>query len=155
MRAGLVLLCVLCLYQSCTSQLLGRKCYLLGLWKNELGSNLSVTALKNGFFEGVYYTAVTSQENLVSKESPVSGWEQWNKDTLQPVFGFLVKWSFVESVTSFVGQCFMEKDGTERLETMWLMRGQAATAAEDWKQTWVGKNVFHRVTGGPSAKRTL
>lgn len=40
-----------------------------------------------------------------------------------------------ESVTVFVGQCFVAEDGKEQLNTVWLLRGTAASRKDDWKAT--------------------
>nr|XP_015201689.1 PREDICTED: avidin-like [Lepisosteus oculatus] len=127
--------------------LVNSKCNLEGKWKNELGSIMTLSPLdKNGFFTGTYHTTVTANSNLVTKESPLMGnLNVFTADTQQRVFGFLVNWTFSNSVTSFVGQCFVQKDGTERLQTTWLLRGSAATEEDNWSQTRVGTNVFTRL----------
>ncbi|MBN3318096.1 AVID protein, partial [Atractosteus spatula] len=108
------------------------QCSLEGSWKNELGSNMTVKAVDgSGLFMGSYFTAVSTQQGARIKESALSGQVQ----PKHPVFGFLVKWSFVESVTSWVGQCFVSQTGEERLETIWLLRGKAKTEGDDWSQT--------------------
>lgn len=40
-----------------------------------------------------------------------------------------------ESTTVFAGQCFVDADGQETLETTWLLRQEAAAHADDWKAT--------------------
>uniref|UniRef100_W5M5U0 Avidin n=1 Tax=Lepisosteus oculatus TaxID=7918 RepID=W5M5U0_LEPOC len=126
-----------------------KKCNLQGQWKNELGSNMTLGAPdRNGFFTGTYLTAVTANKTLVIKQSPLTGnLNMFTANAQQRVFGFLVNWTFSDSVTSFVGQCFVQKDGTERLQTTWLLRGLAATEEDNWSQTRhrVGTNVFTRL----------
>ncbi|MBN3305765.1 AVID protein, partial [Amia calva] len=110
------------------------QCNLRGQWRNELGSNMTVESMNNaGFFRGSYMTAVTTQKGPVVKVSPLSGFLNINGKST--VFGFLVNWSFVESVTSWVGQCFVDSNDVEHLETMWLLRGNAESAGDDWAQT--------------------
>ncbi|MBN3326462.1 AVID protein, partial [Atractosteus spatula] len=127
--------------------LVNSKCNLQGQWKNELGSNMTLSAPDtNGFFTGTYHTAVTANKTLVIKQSPLTGnLNMFSAKTQRRVFGFLVKWTFSDSVTSFVGQCFVQKDGSERLQTTWLLRGSAATEVDNWSKTRVGTNVFTRL----------
>lgn len=50
-----------------------------------------------------------------------------------------------DSTTVFTGQCFMDEDKQESLQTMWLLREKAEFATDNWKATTVGTNVFTRV----------
>ncbi|XP_074426060.1 avidin-like isoform X1 [Larus michahellis] len=71
-----------------------RKCDLQGLWRNELGSNMTLSALDaSGTFSGSYHTAVaaTNKQILVS---PLQGAQQHSSDKGQPTFGFTVQWQF-------------------------------------------------------------
>ncbi|XP_072216217.1 avidin-like [Excalfactoria chinensis] len=123
-----------------------RKCELQGLWRNELGSNITISALDAaGTFSGSYQTAVaaTNKQILVS---PLQGAQQppGNKGH-QPTFGFTVQWQFADSTTVFVGQCFMDRRGKETLEMAWLLREEVPTRKDTWKAIRVGTNVFTRV----------
>ncbi|XP_075344718.1 avidin-like [Mycteria americana] len=71
-----------------------RKCELQGLWRNELGSNMTLSALDAaGIFSGSYHTAVaaTNKQILVS---PLQGAQQRPGAKGQPTFGFTVQWQF-------------------------------------------------------------
>ncbi|KAF1662103.1 Avidin, partial [Aptenodytes patagonicus] len=112
-----------------------RKCDLQGLWRNELGSNMTLSTLDAaGTFSGSYHTAVaaTNKQILVS---PLQGAQQHASAKGQPTFGFTVQWQFADSTTAFVGQCFMDHRGKETLETMWLLREEVPSRRDAWKAT--------------------
>ncbi|XP_037757753.1 avidin [Chelonia mydas] len=120
-----------------------RKCILTGDWKNDLGSNMTISAVNEaGQFSGLYLTAVSATEKPIV-ESPLTG-SQHVDNLEQPTFGFTVKWSFSDSTTVFVGQCFMDDQGKETLQTMWLLRVKAKSMGDNWNATMVGTNVFTR-----------
>ncbi|NWW12906.1 AVID protein, partial [Oreocharis arfaki] len=49
------------------------QCNLTGRWVNDLGSNMTITAVNaNGVFAGSYHTAVTATSNEI-KLSPLQG----------------------------------------------------------------------------------
>uniref|UniRef100_A0A8D2L4W1 Avidin n=1 Tax=Varanus komodoensis TaxID=61221 RepID=A0A8D2L4W1_VARKO len=125
-----------------------RACILTGKWTNELNSNMTIfpVNLSSGMFTGSYLTAVTSSNRRIRK-SPMHGSQQLLKGNgrFQPTFGFTVKWEFTESITVFVGQCFLDEDGRETLETMWLLRSKGESHGDNWKQTLVGTNTFRRL----------
>ncbi|XP_074934414.1 avidin-like [Phalacrocorax aristotelis] len=122
-----------------------RKCVLTGRWTNDLGSNMTIeTVNKEGNFAGSYHTAVTSTMNEIQL-SPLQGSQHRTNGKSQPTFGFTVNWSFSDSVTVFVGQCFVDKEGREVLKTMWLLRSHVDSIRDDWKATRVGTNVFTRL----------
>uniref|UniRef100_G1MSZ2 Avidin n=1 Tax=Meleagris gallopavo TaxID=9103 RepID=G1MSZ2_MELGA len=121
-------------------------CDLQGLWRNELGSNMTISALDvAGTFSGSYQTAVavTNKQILVS---PLQGAQQPpGTKGQQPTFGFTVQWQFADSTTVFVGQCFVDRRGKETLEMAWLLREEVPSRKDTWKAIRVGTNVFTRV----------
>ncbi|NXS97908.1 AVID protein, partial [Jacana jacana] len=122
-----------------------RKCDLQGLWRNELGSNMTLSALDAaGTFSGSYHTAVavTNKQILVS---PLQGAQQSSNAKGQPTFGFTVQWQFADSTAAFVGQCFVDRRGKEIIETTWLLREEVPSRRDVWKATRVGTSVFTRV----------
>ncbi|XP_068782162.1 avidin-like [Struthio camelus] len=122
-----------------------RKCDLQGLWRNELGSNMTLSALDAaGAFIGSYHTAVaaTNKRILVS---PLKGVQQHPSAKGQVTFGFTVQWQFADSITVFVGQCFVDQRGKETLETTWLLREEVPSRRDSWRATRIGTNVFTRV----------
>ncbi|XP_074788427.1 avidin-like [Athene noctua] len=122
-----------------------RKCDLQGLWRNELGSNMTLWALDAaGTFSGSYHTAVaaTNKQILVS---PLQGAQQHPSAKGQPTFGFTVQWLFADSTTAFVGQCFVDHRGKETLETTWLLREEVPSRRDSWKATRVGTSIFTRI----------
>ncbi|XP_069075438.1 avidin-like [Pleurodeles waltl] len=117
------------------------KCDLSGKWKNGLGSTMSIGSVDSkGGFEGSYLSALSSTDNTI-KESPLAGAQQLDDE---PTVGFTVKWNFSYSVTSFVGQCFVDDNGNEVLETIWLLRSHVGERTDNWKATSVGTNSFTR-----------
>uniref|UniRef100_A0A669QIN3 Avidin n=1 Tax=Phasianus colchicus TaxID=9054 RepID=A0A669QIN3_PHACC len=124
----------------------GLPCDLQGLWRNELGSNMTISALDvAGTFSGSYQTAVavTNKQILVS---PLQGAQQPpGTKGQQPTFGFTVQWQFADSTTVFVGQCFVDRRGKETLEMAWLLREEVPSRKDTWKAIRVGTNVFTRV----------
>ncbi|XP_038259692.1 avidin-like isoform X2 [Dermochelys coriacea] len=122
-----------------------RKCVLSGLWKNELGSNMSISAVNaDGGFTGLYHTAVTATNKPI-QVSPLKGSQKPTSQRKQPTFGFTVTWTFSDSTTVFVGQCFMDDKGKETLKTKWLLREEVRSPGADWKATRVGTNIFTRI----------
>lgn len=121
------------------------KCCLTGCWLNDLGSKMWIGNVEaDGSFSGEYQTAVSSTEKPI-KLARLNG-SQNKASTEQATFGFTVNWdSFSDSTTVFTGQCFMDEDKQESLQTMWLLREKAEFATDNWKATTVGTNVFTRV----------
>ncbi|XP_009081537.1 PREDICTED: avidin-like, partial [Acanthisitta chloris] len=110
-------------------------CNLTGRWVNDLGSNMTISAVNGrGDFTGSYHTAVTSTTNKI-QVSPMRGSLQHPNQKGQPTFGFTVNWSFSDSITVFTGQCFVDEDGKEVLRTMWLLRSRVDSIKDDWKAT--------------------
>uniref|UniRef100_A0A8B9SW77 Avidin n=2 Tax=Anas platyrhynchos TaxID=8839 RepID=A0A8B9SW77_ANAPL len=124
----------------------GPQCDLQGLWRNELGSNMTLLALDmDGTFSGSYHTAVAATDKQILV-SPLQGALQPpGTKGQQPTFGFTVQWQFADSTTVFVGQCFVDRRGKEVLETAWLLREGVPSRRDVWKATRVGTSVFTRV----------
>ncbi|KAM6289897.1 avidin-like [Aegotheles albertisi] len=128
-----------------TRHAVARKCNLQGFWRNELGSNMTLSALDaTGTFMGTYHTAVaaTNKQILVS---PLQGAQQHPGTKRQPTFGFTVQWQFSDSIAVFVGQCFVDRRGKETLETTWLLREEVPSRRDAWKATRMGTSVFTRI----------
>ncbi|XP_060119513.1 avidin-like [Heteronotia binoei] len=123
----------------------GTKCSLAGMWVNELGSRMVLSAPDDGgAFSGSYLSAVTAS-NAAITESPVLGVQHQPDQSAQPTFSFVVLWRFTASTAAFVGQCFVDEEGAETLETLWLLRQEVPARGQDWQATRVGKNVFTRI----------
>ncbi|XP_059581409.1 avidin isoform X2 [Alligator mississippiensis] len=105
---------------------------------------MNITAVNNvGKIFGTYLTRVSSTDKPIGV-SPLRGSQQMG-DQEQPTFGFTVAWSFSDSTTVFVGQCFVDDKGKETLQTMWLLRKKVDSSQDNWKATLVGTNLFTRV----------
>uniref|UniRef100_A0A8C3UXQ1 Avidin n=2 Tax=Catharus ustulatus TaxID=91951 RepID=A0A8C3UXQ1_CATUS len=75
-----------------------KKCILTGHWKNDIGSNMTISEVKeNGDFTGIYNTSVSDTTKIVP--SPLLGSQHlpylWN----QPTFGFTVHWNFSSTLS--------------------------------------------------------
>ncbi|TFJ96753.1 50S ribosomal protein L14 [Platysternon megacephalum] len=125
-----------------------RKCILSGSWRNELGSNMTISAVNaEGGFTGSYHTAVTATDKRILV-SPLKGSQKNRSQRTQPTFGFTVSWTFSNSMTVFVGQCFVDGKGKETLKTMWLLREEVGSPGADWKATrWVTGHRLARSEG--------
>lgn len=70
------------------------QCVLSGLWKNELGSNMTISAVNaDGGFTGSYHTAVTATDKHI-RVSPLKGSQKPTSRRKEPTFGFTVSWTF-------------------------------------------------------------
>ncbi|XP_040277433.1 avidin-like isoform X1 [Bufo bufo] len=127
----------------CSSQVTALlACSLTGQWKNDLGSNMTISAISDeGEFSGAYLTSV-SATNKTILTSPVIGYQQLNGS---PTFGFIVKWSFTSSISVFAGQCFINKTGQPTLQTTWLLRSESGDIKDNWSQTRVGCDIFYKL----------
>ncbi|NXO73141.1 AVID protein, partial [Phainopepla nitens] len=71
-----------------------KKCSLSGTWVNDLGSNMTISAVNaNGDFTGIYFTAVSNTTEKI-KKSPLLGSQHLPNELEQPTFGFTIHWSF-------------------------------------------------------------
>ncbi|XP_056369317.1 avidin-like [Oenanthe melanoleuca] len=121
------------------------KCTLTGDWKNDLGSNMSISEVKeNGDFTGTYKTSVSAHPNKIIP-SPLLGSQHLPDQLKQPTFGFTVHWNFTKTVSVFTGQCFVDGEGKEVLKTMWLWRSHDNKIKDNWNATVVGYNIFERL----------
>uniref|UniRef100_A0A8C3SXK4 Avidin n=1 Tax=Chelydra serpentina TaxID=8475 RepID=A0A8C3SXK4_CHESE len=112
----------------------GVRCTLSGAWQNDLGSKMTISAMNEaGQFSGLYLTAVSGAAKPILV-SPLNG-SQHVDNLEQPTFGFTVKWSFSDSTTVFVGQCFVDDQGEQTLQTMWLLRDKAKSVDDNWNAT--------------------
>ncbi|XP_033025773.1 LOW QUALITY PROTEIN: avidin-like [Lacerta agilis] len=117
---------------------------LAGTWVNELGSKMFINPPNDsGQFTGSYLTAVSAAQKPI-RESPLVGAQHDPKGAEESTFGFVVNWSFSDSIAAFAGQRFVDAEGKETLETTWLLRQKVGSHGEDWEATGVGRNVFTR-----------
>ncbi|KAM3843765.1 avidin-like [Vipera latastei] len=120
------------------------RCALTGNWVSDQGSKMIISNSNNaGMFSGSYLTAMAATDNTI-RPSPLQGIQHQVDERGQPTFGFTVNWSFADSTTVFVGQCFLDEDGEEQLKTTWLLRAEVGSVAEDWGATRVGTDTFYR-----------
>lgn len=115
-----------------------------GTWYNELGSTMTLYASGSSVW-GTYSSTVgqASQSyqlaGLVNTATPASG--------AGTALGWTVAWvnayMISPSVTSWTGQYQVEPDGTEEIETLWLLVTET-TEDNDWASTQVGADLFTR-----------
>ncbi|XP_025050760.1 avidin-like [Alligator sinensis] len=134
---GFILVLALALAMGTLSIPLNDKCSLLGRWQNDLDSEMNVLAVNNvGKIFGTYLTQVSSADKLISV-SPLRGSQQIG-NLEQPTFGLTVTWSFTTPTiltTVFVGQCFVDENGKEVLQTMRLLRKKVGSSQDNWNAT--------------------
>ncbi|XP_015683657.1 avidin-like [Protobothrops mucrosquamatus] len=145
MAIGLAALGLLAFLLGCSGTFAEPKnseCSLSGSWVNDLGSIMEIYFVRNtGVFSGVYKTAVSSSGQPIQPSPLVGVQHLWD----QPVFGFTVNWSFDGTTSIFAGQCLVDENGEEQLKTIWLLRVNVTSAADDWKATLVGTDTFWRL----------
>ncbi|NWZ81724.1 AVID protein, partial [Poecile atricapillus] len=112
------------------------QCDLQGLWRNELGSNVTILATNTtGNFSGSCHTAVATTDKQILV-SPLQGVQQHPSAKRHPTFGvFTMQRQFSDSTNAFVGQCFVDQRGEETLETVWLLREKVLSHKDTWKAT--------------------
>uniref|UniRef100_A0A8C5EYZ8 Avidin n=1 Tax=Gopherus evgoodei TaxID=1825980 RepID=A0A8C5EYZ8_9SAUR len=128
------------------------QCVLSGSWRSSVGCKMVVSELSEaGAFSGSYLSAAMAPkaDRLASR---LHGIQHGASPTEQPTFGFTVKWQFSDSMSVFVGQCFVDDQGEETLQTMWLLRQEVGSPGADWKATrWVTGHRLPR-SEGPKLK---
>ncbi|NWI17415.1 AVR6 protein, partial [Crypturellus soui] len=108
------------------------QCNLTGTWDNDLGTTMTIGAVNSeGEFDGSYTTSGADRTNEI-KTFPLRGFQHIDKE---PTFGFTVRWTFSDSTSVFVGQCFVGEHGKEILKTTWLMRLWVISIHDNWKAT--------------------
>ena len=121
---------------------------LQGIWYNELGSTMAISAVNNGQITGTYATAVSATA-CAQGTFELSG--RTDTDSGGEGVGFVVSWqnasSHCESVTAWSGQA-QNINGQDCILACWLLTVESAPN-EDWYATHVGQDVFTRLQ--PSA----
>uniref|UniRef100_A0A8C3T0P2 Avidin n=1 Tax=Chelydra serpentina TaxID=8475 RepID=A0A8C3T0P2_CHESE len=114
------------------------QCDLSGAWRSSMGCRIVVSELSEaGEFSGLYHP-VPMASKADTPPLLLRGIQHTTQE--QPTFGFTVKWHFSGSVSVFVGQCFMDDQGEETLQTTWLLRKEVRSLSADWE-------AFRWVTG--------
>ncbi|PPQ65801.1 hypothetical protein CVT26_000388 [Gymnopilus dilepis] len=136
-----------------------------GIWYNELGSTMSLTADGLGALSGFYSSAVgvgaadgttptptpTPTQTALSRfallgrydPEPPSGSGGNSKGTS---LGWAVAYDYAHSTATWSGQYFPKTDGTDSEETIvthWLLT-TSSTPADVWSSTNVGTDTFTR-----------
>ncbi|KJA14484.1 hypothetical protein HYPSUDRAFT_173356 [Hypholoma sublateritium FD-334 SS-4] len=117
---------------------------LSGIWYNELGSTMILTADATGCLSGKYKSAVGNAEdfyvltgrydtNAPSDKGVSLAWTVAYNNSLRNA----------HSTAGWSGQFFDDDDGEEKILTHWLLT-TSSTSESVWKSTNVGTNIFTR-----------
>ncbi|XP_015922245.1 uncharacterized protein [Parasteatoda tepidariorum] len=117
---------------------------LSGLWRNQLGSNMTIIHRTNGKITGEYSTAVESKLNAAVVTSNITGTFTSLDDG--SLLSFTVLFNRGKSLTTWVGQCLV-CDDEEVLFTSWVLRSYIQKSPDRWMSTRVNQDVFKRVPG--------
>ncbi|GIY79346.1 uncharacterized protein CDAR_552981 [Caerostris darwini] len=117
---------------------------LSGLWRNQLGSNMTIIYRSDNHITGEYSTAVESRlkaalvtSNLTGIHMPIQG---------GALVSFTVLFNHGKSLTTWVGQC-MVCDGEEILFTTWGLRSHFLKPVDRWMAMRIHQDTFKRVPG--------
>ncbi|XP_073462511.1 avidin-like [Aquarana catesbeiana] len=133
-----VVLCLV-LWSVYCSDVQGVHCNMTGVWLNTLGSVLTL------HMDGPHLGG--SLRSFVMLSQGVPGDEMTGKlvgvvgKGKEPTFSMSITWKGGETVTAWVGQCFV-KPHCPYLQSMWLLRSQS-TEEDDWKATRIGEDYFY------------
>ena len=106
-----------------------------GTWRNQHGSNLTLSADGEGGLAGSYRAA---RGAFAGGTYPVRGSYDPRPTGASSVVAFVVEWSEAHTVTVWSGQYF---SGSKTLRATWLMTVETGET-DDWKSTFVGHDVF-------------
>jgi hypothetical protein len=112
---------------------------LLGLWRNQLGSVMTITNVDgDGGFQGVYHRAVGRTPGTM----PLAG--RYHTFGNHSVVGWTVAWKYAggTSVTAWSGQYF--GGAPEEIHTTWLLTEAVATLQDSWGATRTSVDLFVR-----------
>ena len=127
-----------------------------GEWFNELGSNMTLTAVETGSLKGIYYSAVGN----VPQEYPLSGrfdptpTEAWTPNRVGVPVGWAVTFIYddddtdppvhIHSTTTWSGLFFDDNGGKPaKIITQWLLT-RSMQESNIWESTHVGNDTFTR-----------
>ncbi|XP_040185720.1 avidin-related protein 4/5-like isoform X2 [Rana temporaria] len=135
-----VVLCVVLLSVYCSD--VGKQCNMTGVWSNTLGSVLTLH-MDGPHLGGSLHSFVKLSQGgagdktgkLIGELIGVVGKGK------EPTFSLSISWKGGETVTAWVGQCFVNAP-CPYLHSMWLLRSQS-TEEEDWKATRIGGDYFY------------
>ncbi|CAH1779432.1 unnamed protein product [Owenia fusiformis] len=128
-------------------------CTLDGYWYNDLGSEILLQHHNDGTITGEYRTSVERQKGAAGiSHSKVYGIA--NKNDVNSTLAMFVIWNDGASVTGWVGQCHVcGVNGTETIETTWLLRKQVHSCYDNWKSTLHGEDSFTRTEQEPGPRK--
>ncbi|XP_077314602.1 avidin-like [Lithobates pipiens] len=137
-----VVVCLVALSLYC-SDVQGTQCNMTGVWLNTLGSMLTLH-MDGPHLGGSLHSSVMLSEGgegdmmtrkLIGELIGVIG------NRKEPTFSMSISWKGGETVTAWVGQCFV-KPHCPYLHSMWLLRSQS-TEEDEWKATRIGEDYFY------------
>ena len=107
---------------------------LLGRWKNELHSTMTIDKANAGVFSGTYVSEVSETGEEV--QGPLSG--IYADDAI----AFMVNWG--DPVTGWVGRLLTDDDGDFYLYTLWNL-AQHTDAPDWWESIKAGSDTFYKI----------
>jgi hypothetical protein len=110
---------------------------LQGTWYNQLGSELTIEVDGQGTIRGTYRPGTGA---VAGNTYPVTGSFDPHPTGKATVVGFVVDWTEVHCVTVWSGQYH---HGDRAIRATWLMATET-DAADEWKSTFVGHDVFRQ-----------
>ncbi len=112
---------------------------LVGKWKNELKSTMTIKTLSgDGTFNGVYESAVSASHKKVkgSLIGSVAG------DSIS----FVVNWEpTFASVTAWSGKLMVDKKRVAHIYTLWLLSHGVDDPKDAWQSIVAGSDTFRKV----------
>jgi hypothetical protein len=146
-------LCVLFLTTQARRMKQGHGELLAGNWTNELGSQVTLEPDEYGFLNGVYRTAVVSNEDRQKELPPPTALYGTYRETGDGLLvTFNVQWRFEDSeapgehkssVATWAGKLFFER--RDQFLTTWLLVGDAPQA-KLWQNVLINQDTFTRVS---------
>jgi len=120
---------------------------LAGVWKNQLGSELTLRVAGQGELAGTYVSAVAldpkdSSANDTRTTSQLTG-NLRGTVTSSGLLAFHVPWNNGTAVTSWTGQC-EACDGKEVLFSTWVLTEKKRFCGDNWKANRIGQDIFKR-----------
>eukprot|EP01121_Diplochlamys_sp_Union-15-3_P004581 TRINITY_DN14764_c0_g1_i1.p1 TRINITY_DN14764_c0_g1~~TRINITY_DN14764_c0_g1_i1.p1 ORF type:complete len:139 (-),score=20.84 TRINITY_DN14764_c0_g1_i1:3-419(-) len=112
---------------------------LKGVWADELGSTMEITAASKGIIEGFYSSAVGDAKKFYTLRGT------YDSDNIPTTLAFAVSWNNSangdsKASTAWSGQLLLDRE----IRTTWTMT-ELTDVPNLWKSTLIGKNYFTRI----------
>lgn len=122
------------------------KHFLLGVWKNQLGSNMFVEEVNESGFSGTYSTAVSGNDTALTQKFRGTI-NMVNETTKEAIVAFSVNWAFQgkdgKPIRSTTAWCGTVRNDT--INAQWLLV-RYQDAAHEWNSTNIGSDHFYKLS---------